>query len=75
MIRCRAMQTEVLLDGLRFPEGPRWRDGRLVFSDMHDHKVIAVDPTGRAETLVETPGACSGLVSVTVSSASLAGGR
>lgn len=53
--------TTPLLSDLVFPEGPRWRDGRLVFSDMHAHRVIAVDPQGRAETLVETPGACSGL--------------
>jgi len=26
-------ETRVLLDGLRFPEGPRWHDGRLWFSD------------------------------------------
>lgn len=55
------MDTTPLLSDLVFPEGPRWRDGRLVFSDMHAHRVIAVDPQGRAETLVETPGACSGL--------------
>lgn len=55
------LTTTTLLSDLVFPEGPRWRDGRLVFSDMHDHRVLAVDPQGRAETLVETPGACSGL--------------
>jgi hypothetical protein len=25
---------KVLLDGLIFPEAPRWHDGRLFFSDM-----------------------------------------
>jgi len=53
--------TETLLDGLVFPEGPRWHDGRLYFSDMHDLRVIAVDESGRAETVVEVPGRPSGL--------------
>ena len=26
---------KVLIDGLAFPEGPRWHDGKFVFSDMH----------------------------------------
>ena len=39
--------TDVLLDGLAFPEGPRWRDGKLWFSDMHDQCVKTVDLDGR----------------------------
>ncbi len=50
-----------LIDGLNFPEGPRWHDGRLFFSDMHAHKVIAVDMAGRAETICEVPAWPSGL--------------
>ena len=56
-----ANQLEVLLDGLRFPEGPRWHDGRLWFSDMHDQRVLALGMDGVAETIVETPQHCSGL--------------
>ena len=44
-------RPETLLDGLRFPEGPRWRDGRLWFSDMHSRQVLAVDLDGRQETI------------------------
>ncbi len=51
----------VLLDGLTFPEGPRWRDGRLFFSDMHDGKVLAVDLEGRVETIATVVGEPSGL--------------
>jgi sugar lactone lactonase YvrE len=51
----------VLVEGLRFPEGPRWRDGRLVFSDQHDRRVLAVDLDGEVETLVEVPGCPSGI--------------
>jgi len=53
--------TEIVLDGLRFPEGPRWHDGRLVFSDQHDHRVVAMDPDGTAETIVDVPQQPSGL--------------
>lgn len=54
--------AEVVLDGLAFPEGPRWRDGRLWFSDMHAHVVLALDPSsGAAETIVEVPACPSGL--------------
>jgi len=54
-------QTSVLLDNLAFPEGPRWHDGKLWFSDMHGGVVMTVDPAGRAETVVEVPGRPSGL--------------
>lgn len=56
-----AFETTVLLEGLVFPEGPRWREGKLFFSDMHAHRVMAVDLSGRAETIVEVPGRPSGL--------------
>ena len=51
-----------VLDGLAFAEGPRWHDGRLWFSDMHAHRVQALDPaTGEVETVLEVPGRPSGL--------------
>src|SRR5215475_10519733 len=53
--------TRVLLDGLAFPEGPRWHDGKLWFSDMHAHRVMTVDLDGRAESVVEVPNQPSGL--------------
>jgi sugar lactone lactonase YvrE len=55
----RTLRT--VLDGLAFGEGPRWRDGRLFFSDMHAHEVVAVTPDGVRETIVESPTAVSGL--------------
>lgn len=54
-------RTEVLLDGLAFPEGPRWHDGRLFFSDMHAHQVLAVDMAGMREVICEVAGRPSGL--------------
>ena len=46
------MTPTPLLTGLCFGEGPRWHDGRLYLSDMHDHRVLAVDESGNAETVV-----------------------
>jgi sugar lactone lactonase YvrE len=54
-------EVETVLAGLTFPEGPRWRDGRLWFSDFYSHRVLAVDPAGRAETIAEVPARPSGL--------------
>ena len=53
--------TEVLIDGLTFTEGPRWHEGKLYFSDFFTHRVLAVDLEGHLETIVETPHQPSGL--------------
>jgi sugar lactone lactonase YvrE len=54
-------KPEILLTGLSFPEAPRWRAGRLWFSDFYTHTVRTVDLTGRSETIVEVPQRPSGL--------------
>lgn len=51
----------VLLDNLTFPEGPRWRDGRLWFSDFYAHEVVAVDMGGKRESIITVPNQPSGL--------------
>ena len=56
-----ALQSTVLLDGLVFPEGPRWHGGRLWFSDIHACKVMAVDLAGLSETIASVPQRPSGL--------------
>jgi sugar lactone lactonase YvrE len=54
--------SEVVVKDLAFGEGPRWRDGRLWFSDMHDHAVKTYEPaSGALETVVAVPGSPSGL--------------
>ncbi|HEX4901800.1 MAG TPA: SMP-30/gluconolactonase/LRE family protein [Acidimicrobiales bacterium] len=51
-----------VVDGLRFPEGPRWHDGRLWFSDMHGLEVRSLDPeSGEQRVELEVPGQPSGL--------------
>ncbi len=54
-------QLDVLLDGLTFPEGPRWHQNRLFFSDFFSHRVVAVDQSGVSETICEVPNQPSGL--------------
>jgi sugar lactone lactonase YvrE len=56
-----AFETTVLLDGLAFPEGPRWHEERLWFSDQHARRVMTVDPDGNAELVVDVPECPSGL--------------
>jgi sugar lactone lactonase YvrE len=55
------LRPKTLIEDLRFPEGPRWRDGRLWFSDMHSQRVLAVDPDGSMETVATVPQDPSGL--------------
>jgi len=50
-----------VLGGLAFPEGPRWRDGELVFSDMHAHEVVAMKPDGSRRTVFKHDQPVSGL--------------
>ncbi len=47
--------TEIVAGGLFFPEGPRWRDGALYFSDMHARRVMRLAPGLAAEVVVELP--------------------
>ncbi|OIH98097.1 hypothetical protein BIU92_14790 [Curtobacterium sp. MCBA15_003] len=52
-----------VVTGIRFPEGNRWRAGRLWYSDMHTGEVFSVDPSAddapRCEARVD--GQSSGL--------------
>lgn len=48
------MRAEVVRDGLRFGESPRWRDGRLWYSDFYRHGVFSMAPDGSGERLEAT---------------------
>lgn len=50
-----------LAEGFLYPEGPRWRDGWLWFSDQHDGHVRAMTPGGLITLALEIPGRPSGL--------------
>ena len=52
---------KVALDGLTFPEGPRWHDGKLFFSDIHSTNVMTVTPDGESSVVCSVPTFPSGL--------------
>ena len=37
---------QIVVDGLAFGECPRWHDGALWWSDMHDHRVMKRSASG-----------------------------
>ncbi len=45
------LHSEVLAEGLCFPEGPRWYDGKLWLSDMYGGRVVVVTPEGEARSV------------------------
>lgn len=51
----------VLVDGLMFPEAPRWRKGRLWFTDQHARRVLTAGPDGRVGVIAETDDLPGGL--------------
>jgi len=57
----QTMQTTPILDDLAFGEGPRWRDGRFWFSDMHSQLVLTIDLEGRREEICHVEHNPSGL--------------
>ena len=46
--------TELRVPGLKFPEGPRWRDGSWWLSDQLGGRVLRIDEHGEFETVVRT---------------------
>jgi len=53
--------SKVLADGFVFPEGPRWHDGKLWFSDQHDCRVHVLNPDGSAVESFAVAGRPSGM--------------
>jgi sugar lactone lactonase YvrE len=54
-------EAAVFVEGLGFTEGPRWRDGKLWFSDFVSRKVYALDMRGVMVEVAEVPKVPSGL--------------
>ncbi|WP_186377167.1 SMP-30/gluconolactonase/LRE family protein [Curtobacterium pusillum] len=56
-------QATDVVTGIRFPEGNRWHDGRLWYSDMHTGEVFSIDPSTETEPRLEASvtGQSSGL--------------
>jgi sugar lactone lactonase YvrE len=55
------MSPQIVLDGLAFPECPRWHDNALFFSDMHAGAVWRIDAHGAATKVLELPAFPAGL--------------
>jgi sugar lactone lactonase YvrE len=45
----------VLVEGLAFPESPRWYDGQLLLADWGAHRVLRLGADGTTEVVVEVP--------------------
>ena len=54
-------ELKTVLDGLAFPESPRWHGGARWFSDMHAHEVVSLAPDGSRRTAAAFDGPVSGL--------------
>lgn len=54
-------ETALLSGGIYFGEGPRWRDGRLWFSDFYAHAVKSISLAGDLRTEFEIDDQPSGL--------------
>jgi sugar lactone lactonase YvrE len=50
-----------LVEGLKFPEGPRWHAGKLWFSDFYAHRIYTVGTNGALDTVAVVPQQPSGL--------------
>ena len=53
-------ENRVVVDGLTFPEGPRWYKDKLYFSDFFTHQVFATDPLGNCNSILKVPNQPSG---------------
>jgi sugar lactone lactonase YvrE len=47
--------VQTLVSGLGLGESPRWHDGRLWFSNWVANEIVAVDPEGNSELIVNMP--------------------
>jgi sugar lactone lactonase YvrE len=54
-------EPRILADQLCFPEGPRWDGKRFIFSDVHAHRVLAIDTSGNLTVIAELGDRPSGL--------------
>ena len=47
------LKTKLLLDGLMFPEGPRWHQNKLWFTDQHARQIKTVDINGDSQLIAK----------------------
>lgn len=54
-------ELTLVADGLAWPESPRWRDGWLWLSDVHNFRLMRLDGRGGAQTVAHVPGRPAGM--------------
>ena len=54
-------ENTIVVDGLTFPEGPRWYKDKLYFTDFFTHQVYVTDPLGDCTSILKVPNQPSGL--------------
>ena len=54
-------KMSIMVETKGFPECPRWHDGSLYFSDMHDGIVWRLEPGGKPVHVAEVPAFPAGL--------------
>jgi sugar lactone lactonase YvrE len=55
------LKPTVILDGLSFPECPRWHDGSLWFSEKRGRRIVRASASGEIERIIETDDEPGGL--------------
>jgi len=57
----KQFHTTTLVDGLMFPEAPRWFEGELWFTDQYARRVVRMQPDGSFIEVIQTPDLPGGL--------------
>ena len=57
----KTYETDISATGLAFPEGPRWHDGCLWFTDQHARRIYSMQTSGALRTLTHTADLPGGL--------------
>jgi len=55
------LRPKIVVDGLAFPEAPRWNNEVLWFSDFYTRQVSYISSNGKVVSVVNVPGQPSGL--------------
>jgi sugar lactone lactonase YvrE len=56
-----AVQSTALATGLTYAESPRWHDGKIYISDVHDYKIKSIELDGTVKVVADVPGRPGGL--------------
>lgn len=59
--RTAALALSITASGLAWPESPRWKDGALWFSDVHNFRLMKIVPGRQATEVAAFPGRPAGM--------------